>query len=138
MKNLLSTIAIVGVILLSSGSVFGQAQKYLNFGLFYASIEFPVSNLITVAPQISTDYDFNKFIIAAKGNFYLDDVFGVTEDWDTYAGVNLGWRLESNNDGFNWGIHIGGRWFWDDKWGVNAEFGGGSGVIGGVGITMKM
>ena len=142
MKKLLTIIALVGVMSFSSGSVFGQAQKYLNLGGLgtglYASIEFPVGSLITIAPQVATDYSFDKFIIAAKGNFYFDDIFGVSEPWDVYAGVNFGWRIESNNDGAAWGIHVGGRWFWSDKWGINAEFGGGSGVLGGVGVTMKM
>jgi hypothetical protein len=142
MKKLLTIIALVGIMSFGSNTVFGQAAKHLNIGGLgtglYASIEFPVSSTITVAPQFSTDYEFNKFIIAGKGNFYFDDIFEIGSAWDVYAGVNAGWRLETNNDGFAWGVHIGGRWFWSEKWGINAEIGGGSGVLGGVGVTMKM
>ena len=142
MKKLLTIIALAGVMSFGSSTVFGQAAKYLNVGGLgtglYASIEFPITSTISIAPQFSTDYEFNKFIIAGKGNFYFDDIFGVGSEWDVYAGVNAGWRLETGNDGFAWGVHIGGRWFWSDKWGINAEFGGGSGVLGGVGVTMKM
>ena len=143
MKNLFTTFAIVGVIFLSSSSVFGQAQKYLNFGGLgtglYASMEFPVSNAITIAPQFTTDYNFGKFVISGKGNYYFDDIFGVSSAWDVYAGANVGWRIDKDNDsGASWGIQIGGRWFWSEKWGINGEFGGGSGVLGGVGVTMKM
>jgi hypothetical protein len=104
----------------------------------YASIEFPLASQISIAPQISTDYNFNQLVIAGKGNFYFDEIFGVTEPWDVYAGVNVGWRIENANDGFNWGVQVGGRWFWSDRWGINAEIGGGSGVLGGVGVTMKL
>ena len=142
MKKLLTIIALAGVMSFGSSTVFGQAAKYLNVGGLgtglYASIEFPITSTISIAPQFSTDYEFNKFIIAGKGNFYFDDIFGVGSEWDVYAGVNAGWRLETGNDGFAWGVHIGGRWFWSDKWGINAEVGGGSGVLGGVGVTMKM
>ncbi len=147
MKKLLTIIALAGVMSFGSSTLFGQAAKYLNIGGLgtglYASIEFPVSSTITIAPQFSTDYNFNKFVISGKGNFYFDEIFVVGSEWDVYAGVNFGWRLESNNDGSNndgvsWGAQIGGRWFWSDKWGINAEFGGGSGVLGGVGVTMKM
>jgi hypothetical protein len=142
MKKLLTMIALVGIMSLSANSVNAQATKYLNIGGagtgFYASIEFPVSSVITIAPQVSTDYNFNSLVFAGKGNYYLDDVFELTDPWDVYAGVNLGWRVETGNDGFNWGIHVGARWFWSDKWGVNVEVGGGSGVLGGVGVTMKM
>jgi hypothetical protein len=142
MKKLFKIIALASIMTFSLSAVFGQAAKHLNVGGLgtglYASIEFPLGSTITIAPQFATDYNFDKFIISAKGNFYFDEIFGVGDAWDVYAGANFGWRLESNNDGAAWGIQIGGRWFWSDKWGINAEFGGGSGVLGGVGITMKM
>jgi len=142
MKKSLTTIALVGIMLLGSNLANAQAQKYLNIGGagtgLYASIEFPVSSFITVAPQISTNYNFNALVIAGKANFYLDEVFELDSSWDVYAGANLGWRVETGNDGVNVGIQVGARWFWSDKWGVNAEFGGGTGVLGGVGVTMKM
>jgi len=144
MKRTITTIALTALISFFISSVYGQSAKYLNFGGLgtglYASLEFPVGSAITVAPLVATDYELNKIIIAAKGSYYFDDIFGLNETWDAYAGVNVGWRIESNSndDGGNFGIHIGGRWFWTEKWGVNAEFGGGSGVLGGAGITMKM
>ncbi len=142
MKKLITLFTLVGVMFLGANSVSAQATKYINFGGIgtglYASIEFPVSSLISIAPQFSTDYNFNAFVVSSKGNFYFDEVFGVSDDWDVYAGANLGWRIDTGNDGFNWGFQVGARWFWSDKWGVNAEFGGGSGVLGGIGLTMKM
>ncbi len=142
MKKLLTTIALVGVMFFGSNVANAQAQKYLNIGGagtgFYGSIEFPVSSVITVAPQFSTNYNFNTLVIAGKANFYLDEVFELDSSWDVYAGANLGWRVETGNDGVNFGLQVGARWFWDDKWGVNAEVGGGTGVLGGVGVTMKM
>jgi len=142
MKKLLTTIALVGVMFLGSNLANAQAQKYLNIGGagtgFYGSIEFPVSSVITVAPQFSTDYNFNSFVIAGKANYYLDDAVDLDSAWDVYAGVNLGWRVQTGNDGVNWGLQVGARWFWSDKWGINAEVGGGSGVLGGVGLTMKL
>jgi len=122
-----------------------QAQKYLNFGGLgtglYAGLEFPIASPITIGPAVYTDWEFNRWVLAAKGNFYFDELFGLSSPWDVYLGANAGWRLDNskdNDDGFNWGAQIGARWFWNDKWGLNAEFGGGSGVNGGIGITMKM
>ena len=105
--------------LMASFFVNAQAQKYLNFGGvgtgLYASLEFPVASMVTIAPAVYTDWNFNKFVFAAKGNFYFDELFELTSDWDVYGGANVGWRLDSsdkNDDGFNWGAHVGGRWFW--------------------------
>ena len=76
MKKLITIIAVVGVMSFSSNAVLGQAQKYLNVGGLgtglYASIEFPITSVITIAPQFSTDYNFNAMVISAKGNYYLD------------------------------------------------------------------
>lgn len=122
-----------------------QAQKYLNLGGIgtglYAGIEFPLGKAFTLGPQVATDWEFNKFVIAGKGNYYFDALFGLPAAWDVYLGANVGFRLDSgdnDNSGLNWGAQIGGRWFWTEKWGINLELGGGSGVTGGVGVTMKM
>ena len=77
MKKLL-LIAVVG--LLSFGAN-GQAQKYLNLGGIgtglYAGLEFPVASAITIGPAAYTDWDFNRFVLAAKGNYYFDELFGL-------------------------------------------------------------
>lgn len=136
-KKLLLLIAVFAI----TASVYGQAEKVLNLGGLgtglYAGVEFPVGSAITVGPAAYTDWNFDKFVIAAKGNYYFDDLFGLPAEWDVYLGANVGYRIDKDNDGFNWGAQIGGRWFWSDKWGLNAEFGGGSGVNGGIGVTMK-
>ena len=117
MKKLLLFLAVV----ISADSANGQAQKVLNLGGIgtglYGGIEFPVGKAITVGPLVNTDWDFNKFVIAAKGNYYFDNIFGLPAAWDVYAGANFGYRLDSsdkNDDGANWGAQIGGRWFWSD------------------------
>lgn len=142
MKKIVTIFALSGAMFLSTNNASAQAEKYLNIGGagtgLYASIEFPISSVITIAPQVSTDYNFGAFVIAGKANYYFDNIFGVGDTWDVYGGANVGYRIENNNDGFNWGIQIGGRWFWSDKWAINGEIGGGSGVLGGVGVTMKM
>ena len=118
-----------------------QAKSYLNFGGvgtgLYASFEIPLATSISIAPQATTDWDFNHLVIAAKGNFYFDNLFGLSAPWDVYAGANVGWRI-GNDNGANWGAQVGARWFWNDRWGINAEFGGGSGVTGGVGLTLNL
>ena len=135
-KKLLLLLAVFTI----SATVYGQAEKVLNLGGIgtglYAGLEFPVGSAITIGPAAYTDWEFDKFVIAAKGNFYFDNLFGLPPEWDVYAGANAGWKI-SDDGKFNWGAQIGGRWFWNEKWGINAEFGGGSGVNGGVGVTMK-
>lgn len=144
MKKHLRKLLLLIAIAISAVGVNAQAQKVLNLGGLgtglYAGLEFPVSKAITVGPMVNTDWDFNKIVIAAKGNYYFDELFGLPAAWDVYGGANVGFRIDNDHDdnGANWGLQVGGRWFWNEKWGINAEFGGGSGVTGGIGVTMKL
>lgn len=135
-------VALVGLISLGAN---GQAQRYFNFGGLgtgiYGGLEFPIATPISIGPAIYTDYSFNNIDLAVKANFYFDDLFGLPSEWDVYGGLNAGFRIDNDDEGDDDGIHpgaqIGARWFWNDKWGLNLEFGGGAGVNGGIGVTMK-
>ena len=126
-------------------SVFGQARKELNFGLIGVNYEIPVHTDITIAPGASTNFDLNWLTLHVKANYYFDNLFELTDDaWDVYGGVGAGYAIYNGNDdkdsGIDIGLHAGGRWFWNDKWGVYLELGGGStqGATGGLGVTMKL
>lgn len=143
MKKLL----LLAFVIFTAYNVNAQAQKYLNFGGLgtglYVGYEIPLGSLITIVPQASTNYNFDNFLVSAKGNFYFDDLFGLSSPWDVYAGLGLGWRIDggndnNGNDGFSFGAQIGGRWFWNEKWGLNGEFGWSGAALGGIGVTMKM
>ena len=102
--------------------------KQINFGLIGASLEFPVHKDITVAPAAGTDFELNWLSLGVKGNYYFDNLFDLPSPWDVYAGANAGYAISmgdnSKNSDFNIGLQVGGRWFWNDKWGVYLEFGG--------------
>ncbi len=61
---------------------------------------------------------------------------------DVYAGANLGYALGLDNNGndLDFGLQVGGRYFWSPKWGVYIEAGGGkvSSGTAGIGLTMKL
>jgi hypothetical protein len=126
-------------------NVFGQARQELNFGLVGANYEIPVQKNITIAPGASTNFDFNWLTLSVRGNYYFDNLFEITnESWDVYGGLAAGYSFY-NGDGkkdsdFDLGLHLGGRWFWNEKWGVYLELGGGSvqGMNGGIGLTVKL
>lgn len=128
-----------------TANVFGQARNELNFGLIGANYEIPVHSDITIAPGASTNFDLDWLTLNVKANYYFDKLFGISEEaWDVYGGIGAGYAIYngngSKNSDFDAGLHIGGRWFWNDKWGVYLEFGGGStqGATGGLGLTVKL
>lgn len=126
-------------------NVFGQARSELNFGIIGVNYEIPVHKDITIAPGGSTSFDLDWLTLNVKANYYFDNLIGLTdESWDVYGGVGAGYAIyngDNNKDSdFDMGLFVGGRWFWNDKWGIYLEFGGGStqGATGGLGLTVKL
>lgn len=124
---------------------YSQARKELNFGLIGANYEIPVYKDITIAPGASTNFDLNWITLFVRGNYYFDNLFKITnESWDVFGGIGAGYSIyngdKDKDSDLDLGLHIGGRWFWNDKWGVYLELGGGSaqGANGGIGLTVKL
>lgn len=120
----------------------GQATKQLNFGFVGVSYDIPVATDIAISPFASTNWDFNHLVLGVKGDYYFDNLLGLPAPWDVYAGVNAGFAIglgNGNSSDLDLGLQIGGRWFWNDKWGLFLQGGGGmQGATGGLGITMKL
>ncbi|OBQ54202.1 hypothetical protein JJL45_10080 [Tamlana sp. s12] len=132
-------------LILSVSSVFGQARKELNFGLIGVNYEIPVHKDVTIAPAVATNFDLDWMTLGVKANYYFDHIFGITdEDWDVYGGANAGYAIymgdnDHDTSEFDIGLQVGGRWFWNEKWGVFAEIAGGTvNFIPSVGVTMKL
>lgn len=143
MKKTFFLTVLVGICF--TASFFGQARRELNFGLVGVNYEIPVHSDITIAPGASTSLDFDWITLNVKANYYFDNIFGISDEaWDVYGGAGAGYAIYSGNgskdSGFDIGLHVGGRWFWNDKWGVYLEIGGAStqGATGGLGVTMKL
>lgn len=142
------TLLLITVALLSFNYAHSQAKSQINFGGLgtglYLSYEIPVASAISIAPLVKTDWDFNHLVLGVKADYYFDELFGLPDAWDVYGGLNGGYKMwfsngkEVGNENFDIGAEIGGRWFWSEKWGINAEFGGGTSVNGGIGITMRL
>ncbi len=139
------TLLFVFTLGLNASNIFGQARKELNFGLVGVNYEIPVHKDITIAPGANTNFDFDWLNLGVKANYYFDNIFDIEDDaWDVYGGAGVGYSIYNGNghddSGFDLGLHIGGRWFWNEKWGVYLELGGGmlQGATGGVGVTMKL
>ncbi len=129
----------------------------------YGNYEKAVSPEITVGGQMSfsfyTDhnagYKYNNSALALVGfgNYHFNEILEIPAIWDVYAGLSLGYEFRftsSNipddirdfysypNSGLYLSIQIGGRYYWDDRWGVNFEIGGGSNFGGKVGVTYRL
>ncbi len=126
-------------------AAYGQARKELNFGFIGVNYEIPIHKDITIAPGASTNTNLDWLTFSVKANYYFDSLFGITDSaWDVYGGAGAGFATYNgdgdDDNGFDIAGHAGARWFWNDKWGLYVEFGGGSiqGATGSLGVTVKL
>ena len=142
MKKVLLIFAIAFI---SIVNVKGQATSQLNFGLVGVCYDIPVTEDIAISPSAGTNLSLDWLTLGVKANYYFDNIFKLPEAWDFYAGANAGYAILIGNgvtgsSGFDMGLQVGGRWFWNEKFGLYLELGGGhtSGGTAGLGITMKL
>lgn len=134
----------------------GQAQ--LNGGVgfsgwgipFYAGLDYGVHPDVTVGAEFSYrryreryfGFDFNHRItgISANGNYHFNTLLDIPSNIDLYAGLNVGFYIWNTNDsnykgngasGLGLGAQIGGRYYFDNHWGINLELGGANTTSGG-------
>jgi outer membrane immunogenic protein len=166
MKQLFLIIAffcVIGVSHAQSPLPLGKSQ--LNFGVgfsgygvpLYLGLDYSVHKDITLGGELSlrtyndnyngNGYNHNIFGFSANGNYHFNSILEIPTNWDFYAGLNVGfysWTSPSDypgdhNSGVGLGAQVGGRYYFNDKWGVNLELGGGSLVSGGkIGLTVKL
>ena len=155
-------VTVMAVFTLNAQSPIDKGHKQLNAGIgftgwgipVYFGMDFGIHKDITLGFEGSfrsynqnyTGTRYNSAIIGISGNvnYHFNTVLEIPSDWDFYAGLNLGyyfWQTPSNypgngSSGVGLGAQIGGRYFINENFGLNLEFGGGNTFSGGkFGIT---
>lgn len=123
-----------------------KGERQLNFGLgfshsgipLYGSLDFAVHKDVTVTPEMHMVIDnVFKMGVMVKADYHWNYLIGIPSNWDFYAGARLGFEFINGFDP-DIGIQVGGRWYWSDTWGLNVEFGGGTGYSGTIGLSKKL
>ncbi len=148
MKRLLiaALLVVAGILCANAQSPVGQGGKQLNMGVglygrdlpLYVGVDFGVHPDITIGPQAIFDLDLDYFGLAFRGDYHFNSIMNIPRDWDFYAGANVGILNAIGNDNIyaDAGLQVGGRYYWNNKWGINLEFGGGSSFGGRLGVSM--
>jgi outer membrane immunogenic protein len=146
----------------------GQAQINAGVGLsswgipLYGGVDYGVHKDVTIGGELSYrsyreeyySYKFRHSIfgISANGNYHFNTLLDIPDNFDLYAGLNLGYYIwsTSNSDGNNkyegsgasgvgLGLQIGGRYYFNDAFGINLEIGGGSAFTAGkFGVSFRL
>ena len=122
----------------------------------YAGLDYGVARNFTLGGELSyqsyntVGYKNNILGVQANGNYHFNELLNIPSEWDLYGGASLSyysWSSKFNGskvdydgaDDIGVGLQVGGRYFFNDKFGVNLQFGGSSALSGGkVGITYKL
>ena len=162
-------IILIFVLFISSNLIFAQStidkgMKEINagFGLdswsapIHIGFDYGVYKNITVGAQINLysyeenwlykHYILNVWGISGNANYHFNEILNISNRWDLYAGINLGFYVINSPAGYGgsipsslgFGAQLGGRYFFSSKWGINLEFGGGNSVNGmKIGVTYR-
>jgi len=140
-----------------------KAQTQLNAGIglsgwgipVYIGLDYGVHPYLSIGGELSyrsynedlfgAKYNRNIIGITGNGNYHFNSIMNIPTPWDFYAGLNIGFYNVASgssnggiNSGLSLGVQIGGRYYFNQNWGINLEIGGGNSVSGGkFGITYK-
>ena len=154
----------ISLITLNAQAPLGKGGAQLNAGLgfsgwgvpIYVGADFGIAKDWTLGIEGSFrsysdrwsggSYSHTIFGFLGNANYHFNTIMAIPSNWDFYAGLNLGFYAWSSaagyggsgSSGFGLGLQVGGRYYFNNKVGVNLEFGGGNQISGGkIGITYR-
>ena len=143
----------------------GGAQLNAGVGLsgwgvpVYFGADFGVARDFTLGGQLSFQTDDNyhnghdhndsAFGIGVNGNYHFNRILNMPSKFNFYAGANVTYYIWNYDDNYNdghpdhdsvgLGLQVGGRYFFNDTFGLNLELGGNTVNSGAkFGVTFKL
>jgi hypothetical protein len=145
------------------GKQLNAGVGFSSFGVpVYIGADFGVHESISVGPRISYRNNSERFggfkysqsltVIAFNGNYHFNKLLSLPDEWNIYAGLTLGYYIWSDvkwdgttidtfggeGSGIGLDAQLGARYFFNEKWGLNLELGGGTASGGNFGVTYKL
>lgn len=149
--------ALMAATLTSNAQSFQKGDKLLNAGIGLRSfwipiggtLEYGITDQISVGPSFYFakwgDFGGTLLTFSARGSYHFNELLKIkNEKLDVYAGAGVGfnkWTYDGSFVGtYGSGVyipfHIGGRYYFSEKFGAHAEVGGGVATLL-AGITLK-
>ena len=123
----------------------GQGDQKVQIGLsgwgngtgITGTYDYGITDLISLGAGANLYFDNykdnnkdHKFFIFGRVNFHLQDILEMPEKWDVYPGADVG--VIGNT--FGLGVHLGARYFINDKFGIFVE----AGNNGSLGVSINL
>jgi len=147
---LLISLLTVGLYAQNRGTApLARGEKQINFGAgisqkgipAYFSVDFALHKDVTLTPEIHAVFPFpdEKFKggFLMKADYHWNYLIGIPANYDFYAGARAG--LSFGGDVYpDFGVQVGGRWYWSSVWGMNLELAAGTGFGFTFGLSAKL
>lgn len=163
MKKILTITALLLCFITQAQGTLEPSKLQLNAGFatsgwdnpIYFGADYGLQNNFTIGAEVSyqtyKSFGIKSTIIGlqANGNYHFNEILELPSEWDLYGGLSLNyyyWNTDIDggldfvdDESFGLGAQIGGRYFFNDKFGINLEVGGGNATSGGkIGVTYKL
>lgn len=166
MKKIMLVMAVLGALgTMNGANALNKGQTQMNAGVgfsswgvpIYLGFDYGVHQDVTLGGEVSfqqydedyhhNNYDHSIIGISGNANYHFNNILEIPSNWDFYAGLGLGFYIwnspsdyhGSNSSGLGISGQIGGRYYFNQKFGVNLEFGGGNAFSGGkFGISVRL
>jgi len=160
---LLSFLIATNVIFAQSPIDKGQLQFNAGLGLsswgvpIYIGADYGIHEDITIGGELSfrsyredyfaARYRHSVIGISGNGNYHFNRLLNIPSEWDFYAGLNLGFYILNSSNGYpgstssglGLGAQVGGRYYFNDQFGINLEIGGSNAFSGSkFGVTLRL
>lgn len=164
-KTLLILALMIAVVAIFAQNPVAKGQAQINAGVglsswgipLYVGFDYGVHKDVTLGGELSyrsydDDHDHHDYRHSVTGisgnvNYHFSHILNIPRDWDFYAGLNVGFYVWNSpkdyhgdhSSGLGLGAQIGGRYYFNDKIGINLELGGGNAFSGGkLGLSFKL
>jgi len=151
--------------LLNAQHRIGKYQGQINGGFgfspwgftIYTGVDYAIHKDVTIGGEfnfrsyhenVADKANYKRILgISGNANYHFSNLFHLPRAFDLYIGLTSGayfWTYTNipsskYKPGFNLHGQAGGRWFFNEKWGVNVEFNVGDAYYGGkYGLSYKI
>ncbi len=123
----------------------------------YMGLDYGIHENITLGGELSfrsneekyrnIEYEHSVIGVFGNTNYHFNNLMEIPSNWDVYAGLSLGFYIWDSPDdydgseasGLGLAGQLGARYYFNKKFGINLELGGGNVFSGGkFGISIRL
>jgi hypothetical protein len=95
--------------------------------IVFFGLDIGVEKNVTVGTNIkfSSGLMESRYGVETRVDYHFNEILNLKRNWDIFAGfrADLWFATKISTFDINYKLDIGGRWYWNDHWGIQAAVG---------------